>query len=302
MPGRDAVHRLRRSRPGAVATDAAKSALRAVGMVTASVRSPPDYLVIGAKRGGTTSLHAYLAEHPGVLPLFPRPQKIKGTYFFTDEWPRGPRWYRSHFPTTITRRRAARHLGYDPVAGDSSPYYLFHPLAPARAASMVPEARVIALLRDPAERAFSHYNERRSNGTEPLDFEDAVEAEGERCAGEEERILADPTYVSFAHRHQSYLGQSRYALPVRRWLDAFPNGRVLVLPAEELYRDPQGTYDRICGHLGLPEHTLRDPRVHNAVPSAALDPSTRARVRAALADDVGDLERLLGRPMGWSLD
>jgi hypothetical protein len=270
-------------------------------VATAALRPPPDYLIIGAKRGGTTSLHEYLAEHPGVLPLFPRAQKIKGTYFLADEWRHGSRWFLSHFPTTLARRRTARRLGYEPIAGDSSPYYLFHPLAPVRAARIAPDARVIALLRDPAERAFSHYNERRANGTEPLSFSEALDAEAQRSAGEEARILADPSYVSFAHRHQTYLGQSLYATPVGRWLDAFPAGQVLVLRAEDLYRDPQGTYDRVCDHVGLPRHVLRDPRVHNAVPSAGLDASVRARLREELAADVRELEARLEQPMGWSL-
>src|SRR3546814_5325274 len=68
-------------------------------MATARWRPPPDYLIIGAKRGGTTSLHAYLGEHPGVMSLFPRPQKIKGTYFFDEGYSRGTKWYLSHFPT-----------------------------------------------------------------------------------------------------------------------------------------------------------------------------------------------------------
>jgi hypothetical protein len=268
-------------------------------MATASLRPGPDYLVVGAKRGGTTSLHHYLAEHPGVLPLFPRPQKIKGTYFFTDEWSRGTRWYLSHFPTSVTRARVARRIGYPPVAGDSSPYYLFHPLAPTRAASIVPDARVVALLRDPVERAFSHYKERRSNGTEPLSFEEALDAEAARVDGAEERILGEPDHVSFAHRHQTYVGQSRYAAPVRRWLETFPPGHVLVLPAEALYRDPQGTYDIVCAHLGLPSWALTDPRVHNAEPSDSLAEPIRARLREELADDVATLEELLGRSMGW---
>lgn len=293
-----AFERLRRSPPGDAVTTAGKLALRAAAMATAELRDRPDHLVIGSKRGGTTSLHHYLAEHPGVLPLFPRAQKIKGTYFFDEGWSRGRRWYLSHFPTRATRSLAARRLGYRPVSGESSPYYLYHPLAPERAASLVPGARIVALLRDPVERAFSHYKERR-NHTEHLSFADALASEADRCRHEEERIVAEPGYVSFAHRHQSYVDQSRYATPVRRWLEAFGPEAVLVLPSEALYTAPQETFDRICDHIGLPHHRLSDPRAHNAEPSASLDDGLRAELRAQLADDVAALEALLGRSMGW---
>src|SRR3546814_5840260 len=111
-------------------------------------------------------------------------------------------------------------------------------------ADLVPGARVIAILRDPVERAFSHYKERRSNGTEPLSFEAALATEEGRLAGEEERILGDPGYISFAHRHQSYRDQGRYAPALERWLDVYPREQVLILLAEDLYRDPQSAYDQ----------------------------------------------------------
>src|SRR3546814_13674588 len=75
-------------------------------------------------------------------------------------------WSSDVCSSDLARRRLARHLGYDPVVGDATPYYLYHPLAPARAADLVPGARVIAILRDPVERAFSHYKERRSRSEE----------------------------------------------------------------------------------------------------------------------------------------
>ena len=141
-----------------------QGALRQWAIATAGQRPVPDLLVIGAKRGGTTSLWKYLEEHPGVLHNFPRAENIKGTYFFSTYYDRGERWYRSHFPSDVARSVARRRLGYDPIAGESTPYYLYHPLAPARGGgSWRPNAIVVALLRDPVERAFSHWKERRQH-------------------------------------------------------------------------------------------------------------------------------------------
>ncbi len=118
-------------------------------MATGDLRPLPDFLIVGAKRGGTTSLWRYLNEHDGVLTLFPKPEKIKGLYFFDENFGRGERWYRSHFPTRAIRTRSARRLGHPVVAGEASPYYLYHPLAPLRARHLAPDALIIVSLRDP---------------------------------------------------------------------------------------------------------------------------------------------------------
>lgn len=268
-------------------------------MATAAWRPGPELLVIGAKRGGTTSLWRYLITHPEILPMFPRAEKLKGTYFFDENWAQGERWYRAHFPTTAARALVQRRTGHRPISLEASPYYLFHPHAPARARRVVPDAVVVALLRDPVERAFSHWKE-RCNHTEHLSFEAALDAEEARTAGEEERMLADPGYVSMAHRHQTYRAQGRYAPMLERWFDAYGRDAVLVIPAEEFYADPQAFCDVITDRLGLDRHDLGQPERFNAEPSADMDPAVRARLRAELEPDIEAVEKLLGRTMPWS--
>lgn len=292
------IERARRSPAGDAATAAAKATLRAAGVATARWRPGPDLLVVGAKRGGTTSLWRYLAEHPGVLPTFPRAEHIKGTYFFDEGWARGEDWYRSHFPTAAHRAHVAKRLGYAPATFEASPYYLFHPHAPARARQVVPDAVIVAVLRDPVERSFSHWKERR-NHTEDLSFTDALAAEEARTAGEEARMLADPGYVSFAHRHQTYVAQSRYAPMLERWLDAFGPEQVVVVAAEDFYADPQALCDDLTDRLGLPRRDLGTPEPFNAEPSADMDPAVRAQLTEVLAADIEAVEHLLGRPMPW---
>ncbi len=296
--GASLATRLRRGRVGTAATDAAKAALRQWGVATAGHRRGPELLVVGAKRGGTTSLWKYLDGHPGILPTFPRAEQIKGTYFFDEEWHRGERWYRSHFPTDRQRAKAQAHLGYPPVAFEASPYYLFHPLAPTRAHQVVPDALIVAVLRDPVERAFSHWKE-RSNHTEALPFAEAIAAEAERTAGEEQRLLSDPTAISPAHRHQTYVAQSRYAPMLERWFAAYGRDQVIVEAAEAFYADPQDLCDRITDRLGIARHDLGDPEPFNSEPSADMDPEVRAMLRASMEDDIVAVEELLGRPMPW---
>ncbi len=287
------------------AVGAGRAVTRGAGLATAPLRPGPDFLVIGAKRGGTTSLHATLSRHPHVLPLFPSgrtPLKrtdTKGLHHFVPAPVRSDAWYRSHFPTRLTRAAAQRRLGGPVVAGEASPYYLFHPQAAARARAAYPHVKVVALLRDPVERTHSHYREQRRNGVEQLGFAEALAAEAERTAGAQALLERDPGAVSWPHEHQSYRAQSEYATALGRWLDAFGAAQVLVLPSELFYADPQQAYDRVVAFLGLPPHRLEGETVLNAAPRADLDPGLRAGLRAHFAPDVARLEERLGASMGW---
>ncbi len=277
----------------------AKQSVRLYGQLTAPLRPLPDFMIIGAKRGGTTSLYNYLLEHPRVLPLLPSRQRIKGAHFFDSNFDRGTGWYQSHFPTGAYRRLRARDGG--PVlAGEASPYYLFHPLAAERAAGLVPDAKVLVLLRDPVERAWSHYKERVRHGAEPLGFEEALEREPERLAGEVERVLAQPGYSSFAHEHFSYVAQGRYLDVLPAWLERFPRERVLVLRSEDFYADPQAVLDRVAAFLGLPSWRLQDRTRHNYHPAADMREETRRRLRRLFARHNRELAELLGMRLGWA--
>jgi Sulfotransferase family len=285
-----------------------KGAVRSLGMATARLRPLPDFLIIGTKRGGTSALHRYLLEHPQSLPLFPSARylpmraDIKGVHYFDTGFDRGDAWYRSHFPTRVHRRLGEQRGGSRVVAGEASPYYLYHPLAAARARRVVPHAHLIVMLRDPVERAHSHYREQRRRGFEQLPtFEQALEAEPARTAGQEEQLADGVVAASFAHEHQSYVGQSRYLRPLTRWLEAFPRDQVCVLRSEDFFEDVHGTYAQVLAFLGLRPHQLRDPRPVNGTGGPAMASSTRRQLRATFGPEVAGLEQLLQRPLDWDI-
>ena len=202
--------------------ESAKRLLRIYGELTTGLRRGPDFVIIGAKRGGSTSLYNYVLEHPSIAPLFPGRQHIKGPHYYDTGYARGLTWYRSHFPIEIAGRQAVRPLIRPSICGEASPYYLFHPLAAERLARDFPEVRIIVVLRDPVERAYSHFKERTHHGGETLSFEDALAAEEDRLRGEAERIVAEPSYLSAEHENHSYLAQGRYLDMLPRWFSLFP--------------------------------------------------------------------------------
>lgn len=269
------------------------------GEHTSDRRPLPDFLVIGTKRGGTTSLWRYLIAHPLVPRLFPA-WNTKTSHYFEANFARGEAWYRSHFPTERQRTALRRKHGRQCRVGESAPLYMFHPLVAGRVAELMPAVRLIVLLRDPVERAYSHWKERRTEGREPLDFGAALEAEQQRTAGERDRLIADPGYVSEPFDWWSYRARGRYLEHLEPWLELFPADRLLALPSETFYRDPASTYARVLDFLDLPQLRLPSYGVFNDRPSDAMDPAVRAELTAYYQPHNRDLRQRLGLTLDWS--
>lgn len=283
-----------------------RDGLRLAGMATAGWRPAPDFVILGTKRGGTTAFYFELMAHPQVVPLYPSPRWLpkrnytKGVHYFDTQHDRGPRWYASHFPTKLSRRTTEHRHGGPVVAGEASPYYLFHPLAPQRAAAELPAAtKFIALLRDPVERTHSQWRERRRNHAEPLGFAAALAAEPDRLRGEEERIRREPGYRSYAHEHQSYLTQSRYVHGLQRWYDAVGSERVLVLTSEDYYSEPAQQLKLACDFLGIPPVPHAGGVPLNETSQSPMPSEVREFLRTQLRSDTEALESLVGHSFGW---
>lgn len=264
----------------------ARNAIWTYGKATARLRPLPGFLILGAQKAGTTALYAYLRRHDDVTgPLW------KEVSYFDRHWSRGESWYRGNFPLRLRTR--------DSVVGEASPSYLFHPLAPERVRALVPDARLIAILRNPVDRAFSHYQHEVALGREPLSFEAALDREDDRMAGELDRMLADPRYFSHAWWNHTYRTRGNYAEQLERWLAVFPRDQLLVVLTDELRDATDDTYRRVLEFVGVESRSLDDyppvfSRDYEPMPA-----TTRARLTADYADADRRLADVLGRELPW---
>lgn len=289
---REAATRIRATGPEPLTRLGRRGYTRISG-ATAGLRMAPGFILIGAQRCGTTSLFRALTAHPQVMP----PTFRKGVNYFDLNYHRGAQWYRAHFPVTeIARLRAGRHG--PPVACEASGYYLYHPQAAERLGHDMPAVKLVVMLRDPVERAFSAHKHESARGYDQQDFQRALELEDDRLAGEIERMRADPGYESFAHRHHSYRHRGQYAEQLERVYEFFPRAQVHVIDSAAYFSQPAREYRELLAFLGLRPFEPAFAAA-NARPSPPMEAKCRRMLEEHYHPHDERLAKLLGRQPGW---
>jgi hypothetical protein len=230
----------------------------------------PDFVIIGAQKGGTSFLYYLLTRHPLV-----EPAARKELHFFDkpERFANGAGWYRRCFPQSGWKD------GRRSITGEASPSYLFDPLVAKRMAEVVPQARLIALLRNPIDRAYSHYQMQVKRGTEPRPFEEAIE------------------------QHPSYVSRGIYVDQLLRWFEFFSKEQMLILKSEDFFERPVETLKVVLTFLDLPDwqpdaSDLQQSR-HTGAYRQKMDPSTRQRLEAYFEPYNQRLYECLDVDFGW---
>lgn len=206
----------------------------------------PEFLIIGAQKGGTTSLYSYLIQHPGIIPC----EKKEVQFFGNPEIrKRGEAWYRRHFPSNSYRKSLEKQLGYSPITGEATPD-MNQPFMPKLVHELLPNAKLIAMLRNPIERAFSQYHHKRKvPGSEPLTFEEAIAQSAIRLPDE---LMNDPK-LYYQSNHRSYITRGLYIEQLERWYQYYPKDRIHISSSEEFFEDPASELKKILKFLEMPD-------------------------------------------------
>lgn len=274
---------------------AAHSVSVTVGQLTHQARMLPAFLIVGGQRCGTTSMYRTLSQHPAVL----KAVLHKGVHYFDTDYQRGIGWYQAHFPLKAHARWAGRSAGVAPVTFESSPYYMFHPLAAQRISRDLPGVKLLVLVRDPVERAYSAHAHELGRGYETETFERALELEASRLEGEAERMVADPTYLSHSHQHHAYRTRGRYVEQLERLEGHFGRDRMHVVDSSAFWADPEPSFHALLDFLGLPHYGDIAFDQHNARPRAPMPETLRKELREHFRPYDERLAQWLGREPSW---
>ena len=260
-------------------------------------RPPPDFVIVGAQRCGTTSLFRALANHRAIMPNV---INAKGIHYFDTSYHKSAEWYMAHFASQAERDKHAESVGHKAVVGEASPYYLYHPAGAERMAQTIPDAKLVVLLRNPVKRAISHHLHMVWEGHEPVkDINEALDLEAERLEGIEQRLVAERSFVSRPHQHFSYMARGHYASQLERLFTHFKRENVLVMSAEKLISDSKSGLATIQSFIGLEPDPAIDLEKRNASAKFEPQPETLKRLADEFAESNKRLSEIVDIEIPW---
>jgi len=244
-------------------------------------RRGPDFIIIGAMKCGTTSLYQYLSEHPQILPA-----AYKEISFFnrSTNFQHGLDWYRAFFPPVKE--------GSGMITGEATPGYIRSDEAARRIRLTFPDVKLIAVLRNPADRSISHYHHSAKHKVMP------PLAAAVRAALKQGRQFAKKP-SKLPGKRGNFINASLYHVQMRPWIELFPREQILVLRLEDLQANPVRVLNETYAFLGLPPHELRSHKVRNKGSYRAVDPEIRKRLVRFFAPYNRKLEKLLRQKFHW---
>ncbi len=262
-------------------------------LLTSNERVMPDFMVIGGQKCGTTSLHRYINQHPNIIPTFK-----KDSSFYDANYFRGFKWYRAHFPLKSKMDEFQSH-GERFITGEVTTSYIHHPATPQRIYDTLPNVKFIALLRNPIQRAYSHYQHMVRTGRETLSFKEAIEQEDERLDRVEEKVLNGDDAALKAFRNFSYKSRGRYAEQLERWFALFPKEQFLILRSEDLFANPEKVTREVYEFLGIPHLQLEQYQNVNPGNYPSAESDTINLLIEYFRPHNQKLAELLGNNFGW---
>lgn len=264
-------------------------------IITSPLRAFPDFIIIGAQRSGTTSLYNYLLQHPNIE----TPKRRKELHFFDLFYSKGFNWYKSYFPLKIYKFLSLLLFRKKIISGEASPYYLLYPHAPKRVHAIVPKIKILILLRNPVDRAYSHYHHEKRRKTETLEFNQAVETEEERISSEYKKILSNGNYHSKVFRNHSYLKRGIYVDQIKRWEHYFPKEQIMIIKSEDLFENPKKILNEVFQFIGVKNYELNEYKIYYQGQKPEIKPEINDYLKSYFAPYNKKLYQYLGREFNW---
>jgi hypothetical protein len=234
-----------------------------------------DFVICGTQKGGTTALDAYLREHPEVCMA-----DRKEVHFFDTE-----AFFASRSPDYSTYHAAFSPNVSHKLIGEATPIYMYWRDAPRRIWEYNRDMKLVVVLRNPIERAFSHWNMERAKGADDLSFWDAIHSEEKRCR----------EALPYQHRVFSYVDRGFYLEQLRRLWSYFPREQVLILKNEVLKHHPCEALREVCDFLGVAHFSNLDSKdVHSRPYESRMSSEERRFLQSLFEYEIRGLERELG--------
>jgi len=253
----------------------------------------PDFLLIGAARSGSTSLYQGLVEHPNI-----HTSKTKEIQFFGTKYPRGINWYRYNFPSKF-KKFSAKIKKEKFITGEGTIRSLDYPHVPKLVKQIIPNVKLILILRNPIDRAYSNYNSAVKNKKMTLSFEDAIKTEEARIKGEMEKMKEDMNYISYKYSLNAFLNRGKYYFAIKRWMDIFPKNQFFIIKSEDFFENTKKVFDKLHEFLGVSKFDFNPDVIYNERKYTPMESKTRDELIEYFRPYNEKLYKLLDRDFDW---
>ena len=270
--------------------------------ITSDLRTYPDFIIIGSGRAGTTSLYNYLIQHPNIITSFShREQKAADLHFFEYMISSSTNWYRSHFPTKISKKLLQLRTKSSVISGEFTSTYMYHPFVPKRIFDLIPNIKLIVILRNPVDKVYSAFSQQFQFKEFTSSFEDYIESELKRIKITEN----EPDLKTFNEDFESIavpniLRHGIYHTYLKKWLELFSKKQIYVVDSKDLHDNTQETLDNIFKFLEIPPVNIPDTSKINVGKYSKMDTLTRRRLLDFFSPFNDKLNYLLGTKFHWS--
>ena len=257
----------------------------------------PDFLIIGFPKCGTTSLYEYLLQHPDIHP--PIGKEID---YFDRLYYKGINWYKVRFPLKLHRFFRKNFFHRQFLTGEATPRYIKHPHSINRIKNIIPNAKFIVLLRNPIDRAYSHYNMNIHNGYEYKTFESAIKTEEDRIKGRFEKMKNNPNFYSWDYDLFAYLNHGIYFDKLQRWFNIFPKNQFLIIQSEEFLKNPSKIYYQTLEFLNLEKWEPNNFKLYKkrSYKENKIEPEFRKYLQEFYKPYNEKLFKLIGKRYNWN--
>lgn len=251
----------------------ANNALLPLRQMTRKMRALPDFIIIGASRSGTTSLYYNMSKHPNISP-----GAEKASSFFDKNFERGLSFYKSHFPV-----KPSSNLNKDGkftfVTGEATTTYLLNPLTAERISDTIPNVKLIAILRNPIDRAFSHFNYHLTRGESKFQsFEEAINYEKKLIKlGNFKKNIFENKEIDY--RFCSYLSEGLYVERLEPYLENFSKDQIMIIKYEDYITHEKNVLNKIFNFLNLPVYDISNLSKLNSVNYENINEDTKRNLQ-----------------------
>jgi len=259
--------------------------------ITSPLRVLPDFFVIGVVRSGTTSLYHYLGQHPSI-----KRASYDELGYFDDNYHLGRNWYKSLFPTQYTKQKIQKKYGKF-LTYDVTPFYIYNPLVVKRIFEDFPNAKIIANLRNPIDRAYSNYTIAFQDGDITSTFEEVIQSEIDEIEKSKSKLNDKSFLVDIFY--EKILARGFYVDQLKIWYDTFPKDQLLMISSEDFGKQTDNVLKEIFEFLDVPYVKIKDFKKQNERKYLPMKNETRKLLVDYFKPHNKELFEFLGKKFEW---